>query len=414
MRAYERLLKYAAIHTTSDETTGTHPSTLRQLDLAKVLLEDMREIGMRDVRLSPQGYVYGCLPATPGYEQSPKLGLIAHLDTSPDVSGESVKPQVVPDYDGGPVDLGTSGLVLSPEQFPHLRDKQGQTLITSDGTTLLGADDKAGIAEILTAIERIVKEKVPHGKLLVAFTPDEEIGQGADHFDVAGFGADFAFTLDGGQAGELEYENFNASEATLTLQGVAVHPGTAKGIMVNALTLACTINQLLPPGQTPEETEGYEGYYFLRKLEGTPEQVTVVYALRDHDSQGLLDRQETLRQVARTINSRVGKQLVSVTFKEQYRNMAPVIRQHAHLIDKAQQAMAAAQITPIIQPMRGGTDGATLSLRGLPCPNLGTGGYAFHSPYEHITSEDMDRCTHMIVALARLYAVGEDDRAATN
>ena len=405
MKAYERLLKYATIHTTSDDTTGTHPSTMRQLDLAKQLVEEMREIGMREVRISTYGYVYGCLPATPGYESSPRIGFVAHMDTSPDVCGASVKPQLINDYDGQPVVLQGTGQILSPDQFPHLLDMKGKTLITTDGRTLLGADDKAGIAEILTAIEQIVRKQIPHGKILVAFTPDEEIGQGADNFDIDGFGADFAYTLDGGVAGELEFENFNATEAKIHIKGVAVHPGTAKNVMVNALLLAFSFNQMTPLAETPEHTENYEGYYYLRKLEGTPESVSMIYALRDHDAGRLQLRKETLLHIAKTINEQVAADTVTVEIKDQYRNMSEIICEHDHLLQNAKTAMERSGITPIVQPMRGGTDGATLSYKGLPCPNLGVGGFAFHSPFEHISVEDMDRCTQMIIELVRLYAV---------
>jgi hypothetical protein len=283
-------------------------------------------------------------------------------------------------------------------------------LITTDGTTLLGADDKAGIAEILTAVERIVREKIPHGRICVGFTPDEEIGRGADYFDVAGFGADFAYTLDGGPEGELEYENFNAAEATVEIRGVAVHPGTAKNVMVNALVVACALNSMLPGCETPADTENYEGFYYLRRLEGTPEKVSMAYSLRDHDAALLTARKKTLEHAVRILNERYGPQTIRLEIKDRYRNMAEIIKDHSHLIDSAKLAMAMAGIEPVIIPMRGGTDGATLSYKGLPCPNLGTGGYAYHGVFEHITAEGLELCTRMIIDLVKHYAE-KGDRA---
>ena len=405
MRAYERLLKYVTVHTASDEQSKTHPTSARQLDLARMLAGDMKDLGLRDVRISEYGYVYGVLPATHGYENRPKLGLIAHMDTSPDAPGDKVKPRVIEHYDGGDVALSGNN-ILTVERFPHLASLAGRTLITTDGTTLLGADDKAGIAEILTACELLIKEKIPHGKICVGFTPDEEVGQGADFFDVSGFGADFAYTLDGGPEGELEFENFNAAEATLAIQGVAVHPGTAKGIMVNALAVACEINSLVPRLEAPPFTEGYEGFYYLRKLEGTPEHCSMAFSLRDHDQTLLTARKRTLEHIAKALNERYGAGTVSLDIKDRYRNMAEIIKDHSHLVENAKLAMAKVGIEPIIIPMRGGTDGATLSYKGLPCPNLGTGGYAYHGVFEHITAEGMDRCTQLILEIVRLYAAG--------
>lgn len=403
MKAIERLLKYVSVHTTSDEAAQTRPSSQGQLHLARLLADEMRDLGLRDVRISEYGYVYGYLAATAGYEQCPKVGFIAHMDTSPDGKGSDIKPQIIKDYDGGPVTLPGTGLVLSPERFPHLPSLQGSTLVTTDGTTLLGADDKAGIAEIMTACEILVREKIPHGRVCIGFTPDEEIGKGADYFDVAGYGADFAFTMDGGPEGELEYENFNAAEASVEVQGVAVHPGTAKGIMVNALTVACAFNSLLPAWETPAHTEGYEGFYYLRKLEGNPEQARMAYSLRDHDSDELAARKHKLLQAAETLNEQYGPETIKLKIEDRYRNMADIVRQHSHLIDSARAAMRQVGIDPLIKPMRGGTDGATLSYKGLPCPNLGTGGYAYHGVMEHITAESMARCTNMIVALVGHY-----------
>jgi tripeptide aminopeptidase len=404
MKAHERLLKYVTVHTASDEQSSTHPSSQCQLNLARLLAGEMRDLGLRNVRISEYGYVYGYLPATPDYESCPKIGFIAHMDTSPDAKGDGVRPQIIEQYDGRDVVLPVGGAVLSVERFPHLTSLQGRTLITTDGTTLLGADDKAGIAEILTACEILVREKIPHGRVCVGFTPDEEIGKGAEHFDIQGFGADFAYTMDGGPEGELEYENFNAAEATLEIQGVAVHPGTAKNIMVNALTVACEINNLLPGCETPAHTENYEGFYYLRKLAGTAEKASMAYSLRDHDRNMLAARKRTVQHIVHTLNERFGADTIRLEIVDRYQNMAEIIKEHSHLIDSAKLAMDKVGIEPVVIPMRGGTDGATLSYNGLPCPNLGTGGYAYHGALEHITAEGMEKCTRLIVELVRHYA----------
>jgi tripeptide aminopeptidase len=404
MKAHERLLKYVTVHTASDEQSSTHPSSQCQLNLARLLAGEMRDLGLRNVRISEYGYVYGYLPATPDYESCPKIGFIAHMDTSPDAKGDGVRPQIIEQYDGRDVVLPVGGAVLSVERFPHLTSLQGRTLITTDGTTLLGADDKAGIAEILTACEILVREKIPHGRVCVGFTPDEEIGKGAEHFDIQGFGADFAYTMDGGPEGELEYENFNAAEATLEIQGVAVHPGTAKNIMVNALTVACEINSLLPGCETPAHTENYEGFYYLRKLAGTAEKASMAYSLRDHDRNLLAARKRTVQHIVHTLNERYGADTIRLEIVDRYQNMAEIIKEHSHLIDSAKLAMGKVGIEPVVIPMRGGTDGATLSYNGLPCPNLGTGGYAYHGALEHITAEGMEKCTRLIVELVRHYA----------
>jgi tripeptide aminopeptidase len=405
MKAHERFLKYVTIPTASDEQSSTHPSSACQLNLARLLADEMKDLGLRNVRISEYGYVYGCLPATPDYESRPAVGFIAHMDTSPAMRGEGVRPQLIERYNGQDILLPGSQTVMSVARFPHLADLAGRTLITTDGTTLLGADDKAGIAEILTACERLQREKIPHGRICVGFTPDEEIGKGAEFFDIAGFGADFAYTLDGGPEGELEYENFNAAEATLTIQGVSVHPGTAKNTMVNALTVACEVNSLLPGCETPAHTERYEGFYYLRKLEGTPERATMSYSLRDHDRSLLEARKQTMLHLSRTLNERYGAGTVTATIKDIYQNMAEIIANHSHLIDSAKQAMAAVGLLPLIHPLRGGTDGATLSYKGLPCPNLGTGGYAYHGVFEHITVEGMEQCTRLVIELVRRYAL---------
>lgn len=404
MQAYERFVRYAAVYTTSDDNSGTVPTSSRQLDLAGKLVSEMWDIGLKDVRVSPKGYVYGFLPAAPGYENAPALGFIAHMDTAPDACGENVKPQIIRDYDGKDVILPGNGQVLSTAMFSHLSGLKGRTLITSDGTTLLGADDKAGIAEILTACERVISGGLPHGRICIGFTPDEEVGKGADHFDVEEFGADFAYTVDGGPEGELEYENFNAARAVMNIRGVPVHPGSARNIMVNALAVACEINGMLPQAETPDHTEGYQGFYFLHKLEGNTEQAVIEYSLRDHDMSLLNARKKTLVQAVRILNERHGADTVTLTITDQYRNMADVINMNFHLIENARLAIRSCGIEPIENPLRGGTDGARLSYMGLPCPNLGTGGYAYHGCFEHITAEGMDISTDVIVKLITIYS----------
>ena len=403
MRAYERLLKYVVIYTTSDEESTTVPTSMRQFDLARMLVDELKAIGVEDAAVDDLCYVYATLPATEGYEQATKLGFIAHMDTAPDFSGEHVKPRIIEHYDGGDVVLGTSGRTLENASFPHLASLKDRTLIVTDGTTLLGADDKAGVAEIVTLLERLISEKIPHGKISVCFTPDEEVGSGADHFDVKRFGADFGYTCDGGAESELEYENFNAAEANFKINGFNVHPGEAKDKMVNALLVACEINGMLPKGQTPRDTEGYQGFWHLTKLEGTTETARLQYIIRDHDFTNFARRKEMLEKIAAVVNDTYGEGTVSLSIRDQYRNMKEKIEPCMHLIDNAKKAMELAGVTPKVQPIRGGTDGARLSFMGLPCPNLGTGGYAFHGPYEHITVEGMDAAVEVLKNLVILY-----------
>ena len=402
MRAYERLLRYVVIHTTSDENSTTTPSSARQFELAKLLVQEMKKLGIEDACVNEKCYVYGSLPATEGFENATRLGLIAHMDTSPDCSGKNVKPQIIANYDGKDITL-PSGRVLDTINFPHLPGLKGRTLITSDGTTLLGADDKAGIAEIMTALERIQTERIPHGKISIAFTPDEEIGAGADHFDVERFGADFGYTVDGGPEGELEYENFNAAAAMFENKGFSVHPGSAKNVMVNALLVACEINSMLPALDIPRCTEEYEGFYHLTKLGGTIEQAHIAYIIRDHSFACYEGRLAVLRHIEKALNEKYGEGTVSLTIREQYRNMKEKIEPNMHLIENAKTAAELAGMKATIVPIRGGTDGARLSYMGLPCPNLGTGGYAFHGPCEHITAEGMDLVTDMLLQLIGLY-----------
>ena len=397
-------MNYVKVFTTSDETSESVPSTARQFDLANKLVEEMKAIGISDAHVDDKCYVYGSIPATPGCEGRPAIGFIAHMDTAPDFCGEGVSPRIIEDYDGGEVVLGESGRVLRPEDFPHLPRLKGRTLIVTDGTTLLGADDKAGIAEIMTAAERLIKGGRPHGKVLVSFTPDEEIGRGADCFDVPGFGADFAYTVDGGQENVIEYENFNAAAARIEINGFNVHPGSAKDIMINALHVACEIEAGLPMGQTPRDTEGYEGFFHLCSITGSTEHATVDYIIRDHSAEIMQARKATLRHIEKLMNEKYGEGTVTVTIKDQYQNMAEMIKPCMHLIDNACAAVREAGMEPEIEAIRGGTDGARLSFMGLPCPNLGTGGYAYHGPYEHITVEGMELAVDIILGIIKKYA----------
>lgn len=405
MRAYERLLGYVKVNTASGESgAGTSPSTQRQFDLARLLADELRALGVADAELTGSCYVYGHLEATPGCEGAPCLGLIAHMDTAPDFSGENVCPRVIENYDGGEVELG-AGRTLSAKDFPHLPSLKGRTLITTSGDTLLGADDKAGIAEIITLIEQLQTERLSHGRIAVCFTPDEEIGYGTAELDLDRLGADYAYTIDGGPEGEIVYENFNAAAATVQITGVNVHPGSAKNIMVNAAQVATEFNACLPCCETPRYTEGYEGFYHLTSIEGTVERAELRYILRDHDAKKLEQRRETMQHAGNTLNERYGAGTVSVSFREQYRNMVEkIVPEHMHLVDSAIRAIEDSGLEPLRQPIRGGTDGALLSWEGLPCPNLGTGGYAYHGPYEHITAEGMDKCVEIIRRIVETFS----------
>ncbi|MBR4250019.1 MAG: peptidase T [Verrucomicrobia bacterium] len=404
MRAYERLLNYVTIHTTSDEATGTTPSTARQFDLARCLVEEMKALGIEDARVDDKCYVYGTIPATPGCENAPGLGFIAHLDTAPDFSGENVKPRVIPDYDGGEVKLGDSGRVLSPKLFPELSLLKGRTLICTDGTTLLGADDKAGIAEIMTAAETLLKGDKPHGKICLAFTPDEEIGSGAEDLDIPAFGAKYAYTVDGGAENEIVYETFNACAATFTIVGRSVHPGEAKGKMINAALLACEINNMLPGFEIPACTEMYEGFFHLTEMKGDVSNAELHYIVRDHSAAHFEARQEMLRHIEKAMNEKYGAGCVTLSIRQQYRNMEEKLTECMHLVENAKAVIRSLGMEPDLSPVRGGTDGAQLSFRGLPCPNLGTGGYAFHGPFEHITAEGMDTVVQVILGICDCYA----------
>lgn len=399
MRAYERLLKYVKIHTASAENVDATPTTQRQFDLSRELAGEMRALGMARVYEDEHAYVYGELPASAGMEDKPAIGFIAHIDTVPDFSGENVRPQVIENYDGGPVQLGTSGRTLSPAKFPELSDFVGQTLITTDGTTVLGADDKAGVAEIMTACEHIIDENRPHGRISVCFTPDEEVGHGAALLDLERFGADFAYTMDGGVLNEVNFETFNAASAHWEINGFNIHPGDAKNTMINACLVAMEINSMLPSGDTPAKTEGYEGFFHLMEMSGTVEAAALDYIVRDHDAAAFAVRKETMRHIEKLINEKYGAGTAKLTLADQYRNMAECLSAHMEVVELAEKAIRKAGLEPVRVPIRGGTDGAQLSFRGLPCPNLGTGGYSFHGPFEHITVEGMDAAVDIILNL---------------
>ena len=399
MRACERFLKYIRVHTTSDPASSAAPSSAIQLDLAHMLVEEMTALGIENAHVDEFGVVYGWLSATKGCEDLPALGFIAHMDTSPDYSGENVKPQIHADYDGGDVVLPGTGDVLTVESFPTLPALKGMTLITSDGTTLLGADDKAGIAEILTAVEAIVNENKPHGRLCIAFTPDEEIGMGVAHFDVAKFGAQFAYTVDGGREGEIAYETFNAASAKVEITGMSVHPGSSKDTMINAALVAMEYNSLLPAGDIPRMTEGYEGFFHLHDMKGDVSHAELDYIVRDHDRATFEVRKQTMRHAAKVINERYGREVVKLTLKDTYYNMAEKIAPHMELVENAKKAARLAGMEPFVEPVRGGTDGCRLSEMGMPTPNLCTSGFAYHGKFEHIAEESMDRCAKMVELL---------------
>lgn len=401
MKPYERLIKYVQVYTTSDEHSETTPTAAREFDLAHMLVEEMKKIGITDAHVDDKCYVYGSIPATPGMEDKPAIGFVAHMDTTPDFSGEHVQPVIHKNYDGEDVVLGDSGRVLSVADFPHLKEFKGRTLITTDGTTLLGADDKAGVAEIMTAMERILTENIPHGKICIGFTPDEEVGAGADYFDVEHFGAKYAYTVDGDLEGGIEYDNFNASAAEVTVHGNNVHPGSAKDIMVNSLTVGMEFHGLLPKDAVPEKTEGYEGFIHLTNVQGDVAETTMEYIIRDHDMEKFHAKEDLMRNAVATINEKYGEGTIEIQIKESYLNMKSKIEDCMEIIDWAKEATRMAGIAPREVPIRGGTDGARLSFMGLPCPNLGTGGLGFHGPYEHITAEGMEICTQIICNIVK-------------
>ena len=399
MTVIDRFLKLVSYPTTSDENSETCPSTPRQLALAEELVRQMQELGIQDARVDAYGYVYGTIPAN-CEKDIPVYGLIAHMDTAPDAPGENIRARVTEAYDGGDVVLNEEKhIVLSPEEYPQLKNAVGKRLIVTDGTTLLGADDKAGVAEILSAAELLLTSDRKHGTVKLAFTPDEEIGRGADRFDVAGFGADYAYTVDGGAIGELEYENFNAASAKIVIRGKSIHPGSAKGQMVNAALVAMELHGLLPALETPYYTDGYEGFYHLTDLQGETEQAELQYIIRDHDRAKFEARKAVMQKVCAEIDRRYGAGTVELTLRDSYYNMKEKIEPCLFLIENAKQAMEQLGIEPKVVPIRGGTDGARLSFEGLPCPNLCTGGENFHGRFEYIPAEDMERITQLLAVM---------------
>lgn len=400
MKVEERFLKYVSYWTTSQEGTLKIPSSEREFDLARVLVEELKKLGLHNVTLTEHCYVYGLLPATPGMEDKKAMGFIAHMDTAPDFSGRDVNPQIIPNYNGKDVLLEKSGAYLKVSDFPALTTLKGRTLITTDGTTLLGADDKAGIAEIMTAIEEILKEGMPHGDIWVGFTPDEETGNGPIYFDLDLFRADYAYTVDGDYEGEIAYENFNAADATFSIKGVNVHPGEAKDIMVNAALIACEIVSMLPATETPAHTKDREGFYHLTEMTGDVSGATLSFIVRDHDRNIFESRLNLLRTIEIEINQKYGADTVTLSIEPSYENMISVMEDHMYIVDLAKEAIQNNGLAPISRPVRGGTDGARLSFMGLPCPNLGTGGYGFHGPYEHISVEGMETVVSIIKEIA--------------
>lgn len=404
MRVEERLLKYVSYWTTSDEECRQIPSSERQFELGKVLEQELRDLGLEKVTLTDHCYVYGLLPATKGYADKPAVGFISHMDTAPDFSGKDVKPQIIPDYDGNDILLKGSGAYLKVSDFPTLKTLKGRTLITTDGTTLLGADDKAGVSEIMTAVEQIITEKIPHGDIWIGFTPDEEVGSGADLFDLDYFKAKFAYTVDGDYEGEVAYENFNAASASFEINGVNVHPGEAKDIMINAALVGCEIASLLPENETPAHTEGREGFYHLTDFSGDIAHAKVNYIVRDHDKATFEKRLDTLRGIEQKMNEKYHADTVKLNIQHSYSNMLEVIEKNEYVVAIAKKAIKNVGLEPVSRPVRGGTDGARLSFMGLPCPNLGTGGYGFHGPFEHISVEGMDTAVSVIKEIVKITA----------
>ena len=404
MELLERFLKYVSFDTQSDESSTTFPSTEKQKVLLNYLADEMRGLGLTEVEMDSYGYVMGTIPATPGCEDKPVIGFISHVDTSPDMSGKDIKPQIIEHYDGKDIRLNET-VTMRVADFPELSFFKGHTLITTDGTTLHGADDKAGVAEIMTMAEYLLSHpEIKHGKIRIGFTPDEEVGRGVDYFDVARFGAQYAYTVDGGFEGELEYENFNAASAHFDVQGKNIHPGSAKDKMLNALRVVCEIDALLPEAQRPEHTEGYEGFYHLASISGSVEKAESYYIIRDHDRAKFEQKKDFARQVADFMNLKYGEGTVTLTLKDQYYNMREMVEPHPELIARAEEAMRKAGVVPAVKPIRGGTDGARLSYMGLPCPNLFTGGMNFHGKYEYASLDTMKRALQTLINLAELWA----------
>lgn len=402
----DRFVKYVTIDTESDPNNPAFPSTEKQWNLAKVLEKELKEIGMEDVELDENCYLMATLPSNLDYEV-PTIGFVAHIDTSPDFTGANVKPQIHENYDGKDILLNKEeNIVLSPDYFEDLLQYKGQTIITTDGTTLLGADDKAGVTEIVSAMEYLIQHpEIKHGKIRICFTPDEEVGKGAHLFDVEKFGAEWAYTMDGSQIGELEYENFNAAGATVTINGKIVHPGYAKGKMINSMLIASEFINALPEDEVPEKTTGYEGFFHLHHMEGKVEQTTLSYIVRDHDMDQFNNRKKAMLDLAEVLNAKRGQKLVSVEIKDQYFNMKEKVTPVMHIVDIAEEVMKDMGITPLIKPIRGGTDGSQLSYKGLPCPNIFAGGHNFHGRYEYVPAESIVKASEVIVGIAQKVAV---------
>ncbi|MBR0158425.1 MAG: peptidase T [Clostridia bacterium] len=399
MKLIERFLKYVSYPTMSDENSDTCPSSKKQLALAKVLKAELEELGLK-ARLDKYGYVYGELPANTD-EPMARVGFIAHMDTSDAVSDTGIKPRELL-YEGGDIVLNEYGekpLLMKVADYPYLADFAGKHLIVTDGTTLLGGDDKAGVAEIITALDELIKSGEKHGKIAVCFTPDEEIGRGADHFDVEAFGVDYAYTSDGGRLGELEYENFNAASAKIVVRGISIHPGSAKNKMVNAAAIACELHSLLPKRQVPEKTEGYQGFFHLTGMKGETELAELAYIIRDHDRQKFEDKKRLMKELVRKLNRKYGKGTLKLTLKDSYYNMKDVLADKMFVVEKAMAAMRECGVEPVCVPIRGGTDGARISYMGLPCPNLCTGGENYHSRFEFVCVEDMATCVRILKKL---------------
>ena len=400
----DRFLRYVAVDTQSDETSDSQPSAMKELALLEMLRDELRQMGV-EAELDQWGYVMARIPSNIE-EKVPAIGFIAHVDTSPDAPGDGIRPQIINDYNGSDIALeGVPGMSLKTSEFPELLRHIGETIITTDGTTLLGADDKAGVAEIMDAVQYITAHpEFRHGEIRIGFTPDEEIGRGVAKFDVKKFGADYAYTMDGGEVGELEFENFNAAAATVHIQGRNVHPGYAKGKMLNSLLIAQEFNALLPVQQRPEHTEGYEGFIHITAVRGTVEESTLSYIIRDHDRRLFEQKKAEMLRCAEFINGRYGAGTVEVTLKDQYYNMREQVEPHYHVVEKAVKAMEMAGVEPHIQPIRGGTDGANLSFKGLPCPNIFAGGLNFHGKYEWVSVQSMEKASAVILNIIRLYA----------
>ena len=404
MELKDRFLKYVSFDTQSSEESESFPSTDKQLVLLNYLADEMRSLGLEDVTVDKYGYTMGTIPASEGCENAPVIGFIAHVDTSPDMSGKDVKPHVIDEYDGGDIMLNGS-LTMRVADFPELKDFVGHTIIHTDGTTLLGADDKAGCAEIMSAAEYLISHpEIKHGKIRIGFTPDEEIGRGVDYFDVAAFGADFAYTMDGSSEGELEYENFNAASAVIEIQGRNVHPGYAKNKMINAIQVACELNSLVPTVERPEYTAGYEGFYHCVGFNGTVENAKISYIIRDHDGEKFEQKKVYIWSCVDLLKKKYGEEVLTLTLKDQYYNMRRMVEPHPQVIEKAMEAMRMADVEPKIKPIRGGTDGARLSFMGLPCPNIFAGGMNFHGKFEYCSLNTMRKAEQVIINLAQLWA----------